>query len=91
MVVNGFPLQDRNTEAKYFEEDHLAVQFKLDNELDLVYAAIFQKVIKLNYLDGLREGRQEAARLGSGRQLQGCRHARSLQGYARGCAVPEHQ
>lgn len=27
------------------------MQFKLDNELDLVYAAVFQKVIKLNYLD----------------------------------------
>jgi len=60
MVVNGFPLQDRNTEAKYFEEDHLAVQFKLDNELDLVYAAIFQKVIKLNYLDGFLADMQAA-------------------------------
>lgn len=28
------------------------MQFKLDNELDLVYAAVFQKVIKLSYLDG---------------------------------------
>lgn len=27
------------------------MQFKLDNELDLVYAAVFQKVIKLTYLD----------------------------------------
>lgn len=53
-------LQERNTEAKYYEEDHLAVQFKLDNELDLVYAAIFQKVIKLNYLDGFLADMQAA-------------------------------
>ncbi|KAH8245354.1 hypothetical protein KR032_009497 [Drosophila birchii] len=51
-LIRGVILEERNTEAKYFEEDHLAVQFKLDNELDLVYAAVFQKVIKLNYLDG---------------------------------------
>ncbi|XP_017045693.1 signal recognition particle receptor subunit alpha homolog [Drosophila ficusphila] len=50
-LIRGVILEERNTEAKYFEEDNLAVQFKLDNELDLVYAAIFQKVIKLNYLD----------------------------------------
>ncbi|XP_017141455.1 signal recognition particle receptor subunit alpha homolog [Drosophila miranda] len=50
-LIRGVILEDRNTESKYFEEDHLAVQFKLDNELDLVYAAVFQKVIKLNYLD----------------------------------------
>lgn len=47
----GKYLQERNTESKYFEKDNLAVQYKLDNELELVYAAIFQKVIKLNYLD----------------------------------------
>ncbi|KAH8258919.1 hypothetical protein KR038_003544 [Drosophila bunnanda] len=51
-LIRGVILEERNTEAKYFEEDHLAVQFKLDNELDLVYAAVFQKVIKLSYLDG---------------------------------------
>ncbi|ALC49030.1 Gtp-bp [Drosophila busckii] len=50
-LIRGVILEERNTESKYFEEDHLAVQFKLDNELDLVYAAVFQKVIKLNYLD----------------------------------------
>lgn len=50
-LIRGVILEERNTESKYFEDDHLAVQFKLDNELDLVYAAVFQKVIKLNYLD----------------------------------------
>ncbi|XP_030378136.1 signal recognition particle receptor subunit alpha homolog [Scaptodrosophila lebanonensis] len=50
-LIRGVILEERNTESKYFEEDQLAVQFKLDNELDLVYAAVFQKVIKLNYLD----------------------------------------
>ncbi|KAH8387818.1 hypothetical protein KR093_009719 [Drosophila rubida] len=47
-LIRGVILEAK---SKYFEEDHLAVQFKLDNELDLVYAAVFQKVIKLNYLD----------------------------------------
>ncbi|EDV46094.1 signal recognition particle receptor subunit alpha homolog [Drosophila erecta] len=59
-LIRGVILEERNTEAKYFEEDHLAVQFKLDNELDLVYAAIFQKVIKLNYLDGFLADMQVA-------------------------------
>ncbi|EDX02017.1 signal recognition particle receptor subunit alpha homolog [Drosophila yakuba] len=59
-LIRGVILEERNTEAKYFEEDHLAVQFKLDNELDLVYAAIFQKVIKLNYLDGFLADMQTA-------------------------------
>ncbi|XP_017125584.1 signal recognition particle receptor subunit alpha homolog [Drosophila elegans] len=59
-LIRGVILEDRNTEAKYFEEDNLAVQFKLDNELDLVYAAIFQKVIKLTYLDGFLSDMQVA-------------------------------
>ncbi|XP_016951981.1 signal recognition particle receptor subunit alpha homolog [Drosophila biarmipes] len=59
-LIRGVILEERSTEAKYFEEDHLAVQFKLDNELDLVYAAIFQKVIKLNYLDGFLADMQAA-------------------------------
>nr|AAL28877.1 LD25651p [Drosophila melanogaster] len=59
-LIRGVILEERNTEAKYYEEDHLAVQFKLDNELDLVYAAIFQKVIKLNYLDGFLADMQAA-------------------------------
>ncbi|KMZ09195.1 signal recognition particle receptor subunit alpha homolog [Drosophila simulans] len=59
-LIRGVILEERNTEAKYYEEDHLAVQFKLDNELDLVYAAIFQKVIKLNYLDGFLADMQTA-------------------------------
>ncbi|EDW45789.1 GM11265 [Drosophila sechellia] len=59
-LIRGVILEERNTEAKYYEEDHLAVQFKLDNELDLVYAAIFQKVIKLNYLDGFLTDMQAA-------------------------------
>ncbi|KAH8420518.1 hypothetical protein KR009_011120 [Drosophila setifemur] len=50
-LIRGVILEERNTEAQYFEEEHLAVQFKLDNELDVVYAAVFQKVIKLSYLE----------------------------------------
>lgn len=38
----------------------MAVQFKLDNELDVVYAAVFQKVIKLNYLDNFLAEMQSA-------------------------------
>ncbi|BFG01033.1 signal recognition particle receptor subunit alpha homolog [Drosophila madeirensis] len=34
-LIRGVILEERNTDSKYFEEDHLAVQFKLDNELDL--------------------------------------------------------
>lgn len=36
------------------------MQFKLDNELDVVYAAVFQKVIKLNYLDSFLADMQTA-------------------------------
>lgn len=62
-LIRSFILEDRNTECKYFEEDNLAVQYKLDNELELVYAAVFQKVIKLNYLDAfLGELQQEFKR-----------------------------
>ncbi|KAH8265742.1 hypothetical protein KR026_009386 [Drosophila bipectinata] len=61
-LVRGVILEERNTEAKYYEEDHLAVQFKLDNELDLVYAAVFQKVIKLTYLDSFLAEMQVAFR-----------------------------
>ncbi|EDW06403.1 signal recognition particle receptor subunit alpha homolog [Drosophila mojavensis] len=59
-LIRGVILEERNTESKYFEEDHLAVQFKLDNELDVVYAAVFQKVIKLNYLDSFLAEMQSA-------------------------------
>ncbi|XP_064538867.1 signal recognition particle receptor subunit alpha homolog [Drosophila montana] len=59
-LIRGVILEERNTESKYFEEDHLAVQFKLDNELDVVYAAVFQKVIKLNYLDNFLADMQTA-------------------------------
>ncbi|TDG44591.1 hypothetical protein AWZ03_008997 [Drosophila navojoa] len=59
-LIRGVILEERNTESKYFEEDHLAVQFKLDNELDVVYAAVFQKVIKLNYLDNFLAEMQSA-------------------------------
>ncbi|KAH8318381.1 hypothetical protein KR074_000475 [Drosophila pseudoananassae] len=61
-LIRGVILEERNTEAKYYEEDHLAVQFKLDNELDLVYAAVFQKVIKLTYLDSFLAEMQLAFR-----------------------------
>ncbi|KAH8295572.1 hypothetical protein KR018_000097 [Drosophila ironensis] len=59
-LIRGVILEERNTEAKYFEEDHLGVQFRLDNELDLVYAAVFQKVIKLSYLDAFLADLQAA-------------------------------
>nr|XP_036224616.1 signal recognition particle receptor subunit alpha homolog isoform X2 [Bactrocera oleae] len=34
-LIRSFMLEERNTESKYFEEDNLAVQYKLDNELEL--------------------------------------------------------
>ncbi|EDV92244.1 signal recognition particle receptor subunit alpha homolog [Drosophila grimshawi] len=59
-LIRGVILEERNTESKYFEDDHLAVQFKLDNELDVIFAAVFQKVIKLNYLDNFLADMQVA-------------------------------
>ncbi|XP_053947797.1 signal recognition particle receptor subunit alpha homolog [Anastrepha ludens] len=59
-LIRSVLLEERNAESKYFEEDNLAVQFKLDNELDLVFAVIFQKVIKLNYLDAFLSEMQQA-------------------------------
>lgn len=44
-------MQERSTESKYYEENSYAIQFKLDNELELVFAAVFQKVIKLTYVE----------------------------------------
>uniref|UniRef100_A0A0A1X7P9 Signal recognition particle receptor subunit alpha homolog n=1 Tax=Zeugodacus cucurbitae TaxID=28588 RepID=A0A0A1X7P9_ZEUCU len=62
-LIRSVILEDRNTESKYFEEDNLAVQYRLDNELELVFAVVFQKVIKLNYLDAfLGELQQEFKR-----------------------------
>ncbi|XP_067638483.1 uncharacterized protein SrpRalpha isoform X1 [Eurosta solidaginis] len=57
-VIRTIVLEERNTDYKYFENQNLAVQFKLDNELDLVYAVVFQKVIKLNYVEALLEDMQ---------------------------------
>lgn len=53
-------MQDRSTESKSFEEDNFAIQFKLDNELELVYAVVYQKVIKLPYIDSFLSDMQNA-------------------------------
>lgn len=50
-LIRSVILEERSSESQYFEEENLAIQFKLDNELDLVYAVVFQKVIKLPYVD----------------------------------------
>lgn len=38
----------------------MAIQFKLDNEFDLVYAVVYQKVIKLAYVDSFLSNLQNA-------------------------------
>lgn len=53
-------LQERSTGNKYFEQENLALQFKLDNELDLVFAVVFQKVIQLTYVDTFLADLQQA-------------------------------
>ncbi|KNC30497.1 putative signal recognition particle receptor subunit alpha [Lucilia cuprina] len=59
-LIRSVILEERNTESKYFEEDNLAIQFKLDNELELVYVVVYQKVIKLPYVDGFLSDMQIA-------------------------------
>uniref|UniRef100_A0A1A9W914 SRP54-type proteins GTP-binding domain-containing protein n=1 Tax=Glossina brevipalpis TaxID=37001 RepID=A0A1A9W914_9MUSC len=59
-LIRSVILEERNTESKYYEEDNLAVQFKLDNEFELVYAAVFRKVIQLPYLELLLSNLQAA-------------------------------
>ncbi|XP_037822753.1 signal recognition particle receptor subunit alpha homolog [Lucilia sericata] len=59
-LIRSVILEERSTESKYFEEDNLAIQFKLDNELELVYVVVYQKVIKLPYVDGFLSDMQIA-------------------------------
>ncbi|XP_013102698.1 signal recognition particle receptor subunit alpha homolog [Stomoxys calcitrans] len=59
-LIRSVILEERSTESKHYEEDNLALQFKLDNELDLVYAVVYQKVIKLSYVDGFLSELQSA-------------------------------
>jgi signal recognition particle receptor subunit alpha len=42
--------QERGGEGR-FETDSLVLQFKLDNEFELVFVAGYQKVLKLSYVD----------------------------------------
>jgi len=39
--------------AKQYNHKNLSVQFKLDNEFELVFAVAFQKILQLSYLDKL--------------------------------------
>ncbi|XP_075159040.1 signal recognition particle receptor alpha [Haematobia irritans] len=59
-LIKSVILEERSTESKYYEEDNLALQFKLDNELDLVYAVVYQKVIKLTYVESFLSDLQVA-------------------------------
>ncbi|XP_037934111.1 signal recognition particle receptor subunit alpha homolog [Teleopsis dalmanni] len=44
-------LEGRSSDSKYFERSDLAVQYKLDNELELISLIIYQKVVNLPYAD----------------------------------------
>ncbi|KAM7347644.1 signal recognition particle receptor alpha [Cochliomyia hominivorax] len=59
-LIRSVILEERSTESKYFEQDSLAIQFKLDNEHELVYAVVYQKVIKLPYVDSFLSDMQNA-------------------------------
>uniref|UniRef100_A0A1A9ZQF1 SRP54-type proteins GTP-binding domain-containing protein n=1 Tax=Glossina pallidipes TaxID=7398 RepID=A0A1A9ZQF1_GLOPL len=59
-LIRSVILEERNTDSKYYEEDNLAIQFKLDNEFELIYAAVFRKVIQLPYLNILLSDLQAA-------------------------------
>lgn len=43
-------LKERGGDGR-FEHEQLMLQFKLDNEFDLVFVVGYQKVLKLNYVD----------------------------------------
>lgn len=47
----------------------MALQFKLDNELELVYAVVYQKVIQLPYVDNFLSELQAAFKKKFGDQL----------------------
>ncbi|XP_073834956.1 signal recognition particle receptor alpha [Musca autumnalis] len=68
-LIRSVILEERSTESKYFEEDNLALQFKLDNELELVFAVVYQKIIKLTYVDNFLIELQQAFKDKFGDQL----------------------
>lgn len=43
----------QGSSAKQYNHKNLSVQFKLDNEFELVFAVAFQKILQLSYLDKL--------------------------------------
>ena len=45
-----------------FAYDGLSLHYKLDNQLDLVFLAAHQRVLKLPYVDGLLEAAAEGFR-----------------------------
>ncbi|OXA42638.1 signal recognition particle receptor subunit alpha homolog [Folsomia candida] len=49
-LIRSVILQERGGDGR-FEHEQLMLQFKLDNEFDLVFVVGYQKVLKLNYVD----------------------------------------
>jgi len=49
-LIRGVILQER-TGSNVFEHDGLTLQYKLDNEFELVFVVAFQKILQLAYID----------------------------------------
>lgn len=49
-LIRSVILQER-TGSNLFEHDNLALQYKLDNEFELVFVVAFQKILQLSYVD----------------------------------------
>ncbi|KAL5277887.1 SRPR family protein [Megaselia abdita] len=49
-LIRNVILQERSG-SKTYEQNELALQYKMDNELDIIMVVAFQKILKLSYLD----------------------------------------
>lgn len=49
-LIRSVILQER-TGSNVFENDNLSLQYKLDNEFELVFVVAFQKILQLSYVD----------------------------------------
>ncbi|KAJ8912650.1 hypothetical protein NQ315_012726 [Exocentrus adspersus] len=49
-LIRNIILQER-TSVNTFDHDGLALQYKLDNEFDLVFVVAYQKILQLSYVD----------------------------------------
>lgn len=50
-LINEIILEGRHMNSRCFAKNNFAIHFKLDNEFELVFAAVFQKDVKLSYVD----------------------------------------